>query len=150
MDVQTRINRIKEKREALAQRLNTLERQAKTAERKRDTRRKIIIGGAVLVHLDKDPAFAASIRSLLGASVGRINDREVIADLLAPANAAPATKPRAQPAQPPKTAGTPAAHVKTATAPAAKPQPQASRPEPVRSNPLAGLDLKAFDEDDEL
>jgi hypothetical protein len=161
MDVQSRINRIKERREALTQRLTTLERQAKTAERKRDTRRKIIIGGAVLAHLDKDAAFAASIRSLLGASVGRLNDREVIADLLAPVtkprmpavtpHAAPATKPRAQPAQPPKAAGTPTAHVKTATAPAAKAQPQASGTQPpVRSNPLAGLDLiKPFDEDED-
>ena len=84
MDVQTRIARLKEKREKLGQRLNTLSQQAKTQERKRDTRRKIIIGGAVLAHLGKDPAFAASIRSLLGASVGRMHDREVIADLLTP------------------------------------------------------------------
>ncbi len=87
MDVQTRIAKLKEKQDKLAQKLNSLSQQAKTQERKRDTRRKIIIGGAVLAHLDKDAAFAASIRSLLGASVGRINDREVIADLLAPVEA---------------------------------------------------------------
>lgn len=84
MELQTRIAKLKEKKEKLAQKLNSLSQQAKTQERKRDTRRKIIIGGAVLAHLDKDPAFANSIRSLLGASVGRINDREMIADLLAP------------------------------------------------------------------
>lgn len=82
MDVQDRITKLKEKREKLDQRLNSFAQKAKTVERKRDTKRKIVVGGAILAHLDKDPAFAASVRSLLAASVGRISDREVIADLL--------------------------------------------------------------------
>jgi hypothetical protein len=66
----------------LKARLNTLEQKEKQDARKRDTRRKIIVGGAVLAALEKDPAWAASIRGLLAASVGRQKDREAIADLL--------------------------------------------------------------------
>ena len=80
--VAERIAALKNKREKLAHRLATLEASEKVKARKQDTRRKIIVGGAVLVHMQKDAAFAKSIRSLLAASVGRLNDKAVIADLL--------------------------------------------------------------------
>lgn len=83
--------RIKEQQEKLARRLGVLTAKEKAGERKRDTRRKIVVGGAVLDRMEKDPAFAATIRALLASAVGRPHDREVIADLLPPAssNAAP-------------------------------------------------------------
>lgn len=80
--VADRIAALKAKQEKLAHRLVKLEASQKSKARKHDTRRKIIIGGAVLVQMERDAAFAASIRSLLGVSVGRIRDRQTIADLL--------------------------------------------------------------------
>ncbi len=84
-NVDERIARIKQQREALAQRLNALEQKSKSEARKRDTRRKIIVGGAIIVQMEKDAGFAAAVRQILAQSVGRQNDREAIADLLAAA-----------------------------------------------------------------
>ncbi len=69
---------------------NTLEQKAKTEDRKRDTRRKIIVGGAILVEMQKQPAFAKIMAQMLSATVGRQSDREAIADLLALATQSPA------------------------------------------------------------
>ena len=80
--VADRISALKAKREKLAHRLAKLEASEKSSARKQDTRRKIIVGGAVLVEMKRDAAFAASISSLLDVSVGRIRDRQTIADLL--------------------------------------------------------------------
>ena len=57
-NVEERIARIKQQREALAQRLNALEQKSKSEARKRDTRRKIIVGGAVIAQMEKMPDFA--------------------------------------------------------------------------------------------
>ena len=77
---------------------NTLEQKAKTEDRKRDTRRKIIVGGAILVEMQKQPAFAQIMAQMLSATVGRQSDREAIADLLALATQSPAQqKPAPQP-----------------------------------------------------
>ena len=82
-NVDERIARIKQQREALAQRLNALEQKSKSEARKRDTRRKIIVGGAIIAQMEKVADFAAtSFAHILDASVGRQNDREAIADLL--------------------------------------------------------------------
>jgi hypothetical protein len=54
----------------------------KTADRKLDTRRKIIIGAAVLAHAELDPHFSATLRGILSVAVQRDIDRHVIADLL--------------------------------------------------------------------
>ena len=43
------------------QRLNTLEQKSKTEARKRDTRRKIIVGGAVIAQMEKDQTFADAV-----------------------------------------------------------------------------------------
>ncbi len=101
-NVEERIARIKQQREALAQRLNTLEQKSKSEARKRDTRRKIIVGGAIIAQMEKDTGFAATVRQILAAAVGRQNDREAIADLL---NAAPGV---ASAAAPEKSGGAPA------------------------------------------
>ena len=80
--VADRIYALKAKQEKLARRLANLEASEKSKARKQDTRRKIIVGGAVLVQMNRDAAFAESIRSLLAASVGRLRDRQTVADLL--------------------------------------------------------------------
>lgn len=47
-------------------------------ERKRDTRRKIIVGGLVLQHADLDPAFHAQLWNLIEKHVTRDADRETL------------------------------------------------------------------------
>jgi hypothetical protein len=78
-----RITALKTRKSQLTTRLNTLESKAKIQKRKRDTRCKIIVAGAVIAHVKKDRAFADWLRALLDHSVSRIRDREAIADLLA-------------------------------------------------------------------
>lgn len=86
-----RIAALKAKKEKLAAKIIREEGKARSIERKRDTRRKIVVGAAVLMAMEKDPDLAQRVRQLLAAQVGRPNDREVIADLLlaSPAPAAP-------------------------------------------------------------
>ena len=93
--IDDRIAALKAKKEKLAAQLNTLQAKSKVADRKRDTRRKIIIGGAVLAALEKDRSIAPTVTRFLAAHVTRPKDREVIADLLAPS---PAPAPAASPA----------------------------------------------------
>lgn len=54
----------------------------KSADRKRDTRRKIIVGAAVLAHAELNPSFSTALRDILSVAVQREMDRRVIADLL--------------------------------------------------------------------
>ncbi len=54
----------------------------KQSDRKQDTRRKIIVGAAVLAHADLNPNFADRLRQVLAEAVQRPIDRGVIADLL--------------------------------------------------------------------
>ncbi len=56
----------------------------KTSDRKLDTRRKIIVGAAILAHAELHPIFAEHIREVLDRAVQRELDREAISDLLPP------------------------------------------------------------------
>jgi hypothetical protein len=51
-------------------------------DRKRDARRKIITGAALLAEAEHDPAVGQVVRSVLQARVTRPIDRAVLADLL--------------------------------------------------------------------
>lgn len=77
-----RIASLKAKKEQLAVKLTSLEAKARQEDRKRDTRRKIVVGAAVLAALDKEPGLAVLVRKVLAAGVTRENDRGVVADLL--------------------------------------------------------------------
>ena len=83
-DISGRIAQLKQKQEQLARRLNALEQKEKSQTRKLDTRRKIIVGGAVFAEMHKDPEFAAVVRAMLLRYVARPNDRAAVADLLTP------------------------------------------------------------------
>ena len=83
-DISGRIAQLKQKQQQLARRLNALEQKEKSQTRKLDTRRKIIVGGAVVAEMHKDPEFAAVVRAMLLRYVARPNDRAAVADLLAP------------------------------------------------------------------
>ena len=83
-DISGRIAQLKQKQEQLARRLTTLEQKEKSQTRKLDTRRKIIVGGAVVAEMHKDPEFASIVRAVLLRYVARPNDRAAVADLLPP------------------------------------------------------------------
>jgi hypothetical protein len=76
------IEKLKAQRQKIERRLNTLEQKAIDKGHKRDTRRKIIVGGAVLAEMQIDADFANVIQGLLARHVERPNDREAITDLL--------------------------------------------------------------------
>ena len=81
-DYSDRIAKLKQQRAKIEARLNTLDQKAKDESRKRETRQKIIIGGAVLAEMEKDDDFATSIRVLLSRYVGRPRDKETLGDIL--------------------------------------------------------------------
>lgn len=74
--------KLEKQRAQIEARLKALDAKDKTEQRKRDARRKIIVGGAVLAHAAQHPAFADVLRGVLNAAVTREIDRKVITDLL--------------------------------------------------------------------
>ena len=78
---------LEHRRHQLAAQLAKLDAQAKTQERKKDARQKIIVGGAVLAHARLHPEFASTLADILGKAVTRETDRNTIADLLHTADA---------------------------------------------------------------
>ena len=77
-----RIAELNERQQQLKARRQSLLASKKTADRKLDTRRKIIVGAAVLAHAELNPDFSAMLRGVLSVAVQRDIDRDVIADLL--------------------------------------------------------------------
>ena len=69
-------------------RLHALEARANDAERKRDTRRKIILGGLLLDAASKDERYAKVVAALMGR-IERDNDRKAFEGWDAPASASP-------------------------------------------------------------
>lgn len=78
-----RLSRLQHRKEQLERQISAAEKQAKAAARKWDTRRKVILGGAVLAALESDPALRERVRTLLAERVTRPHDRATVADLLA-------------------------------------------------------------------
>jgi hypothetical protein len=66
----------------LAARLQLIANAERVKQRKRDARRKIITGAALLAEAEHDPAVGQVVRRVLQARVTRPIDRAVLADLL--------------------------------------------------------------------
>ncbi len=77
-----KIAELNERQQQLTARRLSLLASKKTADRKLDTRRKIIVGAAVLAHADLHPNFSTTLRGILSVAVQRDIDRRDIADLL--------------------------------------------------------------------
>jgi type II secretory pathway pseudopilin PulG len=88
-----RIAALKEAEKQTQAKLAALVARQKTEERKRDTRRKIVIGGAVLAHAALNPSFADALREVLREAVTRDMDKALLADWLgaAPRRTAPSS-----------------------------------------------------------
>ena len=85
-----RMRILEERMRQIEAQLHALSAREREVERKRDARRKIIVGAAVLAHAELDPNFADMLREILAAAVQRPADRQTIADLL-PASTAGAS-----------------------------------------------------------
>ena len=77
-----RIATLERKKAQIAERLKTLTAQEAARKRREDTRRKIIVGAAVLVHAELDTAFAQQLKAVLDKAVMRDLDRKLLADLI--------------------------------------------------------------------
>jgi hypothetical protein len=69
------------KRQLEAQ-LAALDARQKLRDRKRDARRKILVGAAALAHGELNPSFRVALRDALRATITRDHDKVVVADLL--------------------------------------------------------------------
>lgn len=94
--VAEQITALKEREEQTKARLSALMARQKAVDRKRDTRRKIVLGGAVQAHAERNPAFAAALRAALREAVTRDIDKALLADWLGDAPP-PAPKPAPPP-----------------------------------------------------
>lgn len=77
-----RIAALERKQAQIAERLKALTAQETARARKEDTRRKIVIGAAVIAHAEIDEEFAKQLRAVLAKAVTRAVDRKLVADLL--------------------------------------------------------------------
>lgn len=77
-----RIESARAQKAQIEAKLAALEARQKSDERKRDTRRKIVVGAAVLAHAERDATFRDALKAALRAAVTRDIDKAAIADML--------------------------------------------------------------------
>lgn len=77
-----RLAGLKARQEQLKQQIIRLEQQAREKERRDDTRRKIIVGAAVMEHARLHPEFAATLKAVLAIAITREIDQKAIEDWL--------------------------------------------------------------------
>ena len=77
-----RLNRLQQRKAALERDIANMKREARTAARKQDTRRKIVVGGAILAAIADSPGLAEMVKTVLAQRVTRTLDRAAVADLL--------------------------------------------------------------------
>ena len=77
-----RLAAYKQQEAALKAKIARIETKTKDQERKTDTRRKIIIGSAVMAHAKIDKPFSDRLGEILKVAVIRDTDRELIKDFL--------------------------------------------------------------------
>ncbi len=70
------------KRAALDAQLQALKARESAAARKLDTRRKIVIGGAVMAHCAHDPDFAEAVKKAMRSALTTERDKTLLADWL--------------------------------------------------------------------
>lgn len=66
---------LKHREAQLQARIKAESAKLRTAERKKDTRRKVIAGALALEHAEQDPAFRATLEKLISKHVPRPEDR---------------------------------------------------------------------------
>jgi large subunit ribosomal protein L7/L12 len=74
---ESRLNLLRKKREALDAQIRAAEARARSQERKLDTRRKVLVGAAVLHHAETDPALATQLTNMLDGFLSREDERSL-------------------------------------------------------------------------
>ena len=77
-----RLTRLQQRKAELERQIAEAERAARESDRKRDTRRKIIVGGAILAAIESSPGLLEMVKTVLAQRVTRAHDRAAVADLL--------------------------------------------------------------------
>ena len=77
-----RLVRLQQRKVALERQIAKAEQDAREIQRKQDTRRKIIVGGAVLSAMADSPGLRAMVKTVLAQRVTRAHDRAAVSDLL--------------------------------------------------------------------
>jgi hypothetical protein len=72
---------LKQKKEAIEKQLNAVEKRKHETDRKLETRRKIIVGGAVIAHAEIDQEFRRAMQVALQKAVAP-KDRALVGDLI--------------------------------------------------------------------
>lgn len=72
-----KLQELEAKKAQLAAQITRTKAQVRSADRKRDTRRKIIAGALALEHAEQDTEFGKALRYLLNQHVKRPQDREL-------------------------------------------------------------------------
>jgi hypothetical protein len=74
-----RLKKLTEKKAALERQIAVELAKANSQARKEDTRSKIIVGGAILAHIEMHPEVRAGITEILKKAVTKDRDRELLA-----------------------------------------------------------------------
>lgn len=77
-----RLEQLRQRQERLRREQSRLQARLSTEERRRDTRRKILLGSLVLAKLESEPALRALIARELAGFLSRPSDRELFAGIV--------------------------------------------------------------------
>jgi len=77
MQTNPRLKKLKQRREQIEARIKNLEARDRSREKKRDTRRKILIGAFFMEQMEKDEPMKKKILAGLNGFLVRANDREL-------------------------------------------------------------------------
>lgn len=79
----SKLEKLRQRREKLNAEIARAEKAERDRQRAQDTRRKIVLGAALLSELEQDPALRAQVRGILSRRLTQERDRALLADLLA-------------------------------------------------------------------
>ena len=80
--VASRIEKLKQRKAKLEAEIARAEATEKKAARAKDTRRKILIGAALLAEIEQEPSLRGVLQDILKRRLTQDRDRELLADLL--------------------------------------------------------------------
>jgi hypothetical protein len=80
--VASRIEKLKQRKAKLEAEIAKAEATEKKAARAKDTRRKILVGAAILAEIEAEPSLKGVLQDILKRRLTQDRDRELLADLL--------------------------------------------------------------------
>ncbi len=75
---ENRLNRLEQKQQQIKQQIDTIKQRQKQQQQKHDTRKKILIGAAVLKEIQLSPNFQEVINEILNRNVTKKIDRKLL------------------------------------------------------------------------